>query len=373
MKVLLTSGIYPPDIGGPATFIPELAQLLVDKNHLVDIITLGKISAADKSNNWILHRITRDRKIIRIPKTIFKIYNESKDCNAIFANGLFIEVAFAIMLRRRKIKGVAKIVGDPVWERAVNNKSTDLSLIDFNYKKKFAIKFAIQRFVFNWAFSKFDTLICPSQELLEAVSRWLPNKEIKVIQNGTECQLFNDSRIKVTNYDVILVSWLVKWKNIDTVLKTFENSEFRIGIIGTGPEEVELKKLAKSKFMKVEFLGALSSEEVIKKLRVSKLFILYSSYEGLSYALIEAMAHGLAVVASDNKGNANVITDNIDGILVPLDNPGKLRVAVTELLKDDTKLIELGKNASLTTRSHYCKEAQLGKIIKEIQKIQVLK
>lgn len=373
MKVLLTSGIYPPDIGGPATFIPELAQSLVDKNHLVDVITLGEISAADTSNNWRLHRIARNRKMLRIPKTIYKIYNESKHCNVIFANGLFIEVALAIMLRRRRIKGVAKIVGDPVWERAVNNKSTDLSLNDFDNRRKFVIKFAIQRFVFNWAFGKFDTLICPSQELSEVVSRWLPNREIKIIQNGTECQLFNQKRIEITKYDIILVSRLVKWKNIDIVLNTFENSEYRIGIIGSGPEEFELKNLAKSKSLKVEFLGTLSSEEVNEKLSVSKLFILYSSYEGLSYALIEAMAHGLAVVASNNKGNANVISNNIDGILVPLDNPGRLRSAVDELLKDDRKLIELGNNASIKIRSHYCKETQMDKIIIEIENFQFLK
>jgi hypothetical protein len=56
------------------------------------------------------------------------IYHKSKSCDVIFANGLFVETALAIVFRRGKTKGIAKIVGDTVWDRAVNQGKTILCL-----------------------------------------------------------------------------------------------------------------------------------------------------------------------------------------------------------------------------------------------------
>jgi glycosyltransferase involved in cell wall biosynthesis len=371
MKVLLTSGIYEPDIGGPATFIPALAQALVIQKHKVKVITLGKFSKEDSSKPWNLRKIPRRCKFLRIPRTIFGIYTESKNSEVIFANGLFIETALAIFLRREKIKGIAKIVGDPVWERAVNHGKTQLGLQEFNISTKYDFGFIAQRILFNWAFGKFEIIICPSKELSSLVKKWLPRKNVKVLHNGTNCHIFNENRIKNTEYDLILVSRLVEWKNVDKVLEALRGLNFKIGIIGTGPEQVKLIEISKSFNLNIDFLGLMAKEQVQEKLTQSKVFILYSDYEGLSFALIEAMANGLAVIASSNKGNSSVITNDLDGILVPLQDLNRLRQSVIGLLNDETKLIELGRNASKTVSRNYCKEIQLNKVIKEIERIQI--
>lgn len=371
MKVLLTSGIYEPDIGGPATFIPELAQLLVNQNNQVGIVTLGKYEKEDQIKPWEIYKIPRTHKLLRLPRTIFEIYAESKNREVIFANGLFLETALAIFFRRGKVKGIAKIVGDPVWERAVNQGKTDLGLQEFNKSPKFDLGFKIERFLFNWAFGKFEMILCPSEELSLLVKNWLPSKLIKVVHNGTNCHEFNENRIRNTNYDLILVSRLVEWKNVDKVLEALKGLNYKIGIIGTGPEQKKLIDMSKSLNLDIDFLGSMSKVEVRDKLTQSKVFVLYSNYEGLSFALIEAMANGLAVIASANEGNSSVITNDLDGILVPLRDLNGLRQSIVNLLSNEKKLIEIGKNASATISKHYCKEIQLNKVIKEIEKIQI--
>jgi glycosyltransferase involved in cell wall biosynthesis len=284
---------------------------------------------------------------------------------------LFIETALAIFFHRGRIKGIAKVVGDPVWERAVNQGKTQLGLQEFNQSKKFNLRFKAQRFLFNWAFGKFETIICPSEELSLLVENWLPGKILNVIYNGTNCYEFNESRIKNTKYDLILVSRLVEWKNIDKVLAAMSGLNYKIGIIGTGPEQEKLIEMSKLLNLNIDFLGSMTKEEVQVKLTQSKVFVLYSDYEGLSFALIEAMANGLAVIASSNEGNSSVITNDLDGILVPLQDLNGLRQSVVNLLNNEKKLIEIGRNASNTISKQYCKEIQLNKVIKEIEKIQI--
>ena len=371
MKILLTSGIYPPDIGGPATFIPELAQAFTLENIEVEVITLGQYMREDYSKKWKINKISRSFKLFRIPKTVLTIYHKSKPNSVIFSNGLFLETAIAIVLRRGKVKGIVKIVGDPVWERAINQGKTTLGLQEFNQSSKFGLKFLTQRFIFNWAFSKFDTLICPSKELALLIQSWVPEKKIKVIHNGTNCYKFNEHRIENAFYDLILVSRLVEWKNIDKVFEALKGLKYKIGVIGVGPEQEKLFELSKSFDLNIDFLGSLNKEEVQEKLSISKIFILYSDYEGLSFALIEAMANGLAIIASNNEGNSNVITNNLDGILVPLEDLNGLRESVINLLNDEATLIKIGRNASNTISKHFCKENQLKQVIKEIEKIQI--
>jgi glycosyltransferase involved in cell wall biosynthesis len=369
MKVLLTSGIYSPDIGGPATFIPELAQALTIKGEQVEIITLGEYTNEDFSKDWKIHKISRSSKLFRMPSTVSSIYRKSKTNNVIFSNGLYLETALAMVLRRGRIKGIAKIVGDPVWERAVNQNKTNLGIKQFNQNTNVHLRFVTQRFLFNWAFSKFDILICPSEELALLIKKWLPRKKVLVIYNGTNCYKFNSLRVKNVFYDLILVSRLVEWKNIDKVLEALKGLNYKIGVIGNGPEKEKLIELSKLFELDIDFLGSLSKEEVQLKLTQSKIFILFSDYEGLSFALIEAMANGLAVIASNNDGNSSVITNELDGILVPLQDLNELRQSVINLLNNEAKLITIGRNASSTISQHYCKEIQLKRVIKEIEKI----
>ena len=76
MRILVTVGIFPPDIGGPATFVPKIAKYFQDElNYEIDVLTLSDSKNLNIKDNFSVKRINRNLPIIyRWLKTIFTIY-----------------------------------------------------------------------------------------------------------------------------------------------------------------------------------------------------------------------------------------------------------------------------------------------------------
>ena len=79
MNILITTGIYPPDVGGPATFVPQIADKLSIKNN-VNVITFSEIVNNTEKTKYEVTRIKRrQNKIIRFLKTFYCLqYNDQK-------------------------------------------------------------------------------------------------------------------------------------------------------------------------------------------------------------------------------------------------------------------------------------------------------
>ena len=138
----------------------------------------------------------------------------------------------------------------------------------------------------------------------------------------------------------------------------------KLVIVGSGPEEERLKKLANELNSNVTFTGQLSEQEVISYLFRSKIFVLISEYEGLSFSLLQAMACALPSIVSNVKGNLDVISDNIDGIVIDRNIPNSLVDAITLLLQKPTDIRRLGEQAREKVLSKYSQKNQLSQVIK---------
>jgi glycosyltransferase involved in cell wall biosynthesis len=149
------------------------------------------------------------------------------------------------------------------------------------------------------------------------------------------------------------VGRLVKWKNVDLVIKLSSELGLSAAIIGSGPELFILEKLAISLNANCVFLGDQQKESIDQILMESKLFILLSQYEGLSFALLEAMAAGIVPIVSDAKGNLDVVTEEYNAVVAPLSNLQALPNQVKTLLNDKSKMKNLGENARETVRNKY--------------------
>jgi glycosyltransferase involved in cell wall biosynthesis len=197
--------------------------------------------------------------------------------------------------------------------------------------------------------------------LKELIQGWGVNREISCIPNGI-------STIKPQSnsqeFDLISVCRLVKWKNLDKLITANSMSKTRLVIVGSGPEEKSLKKLASDLNSNVIFAGQLSEQEVINYLFRSKVFVLISDYEGLSFSLLQAMACGLPSIVSNIKGNLDVISGNIDGIVVDLNKPSSLIDAVNSLLQSPAEIKRLGARAREKVSSKYSQQNQLNLVIK---------
>jgi glycosyltransferase involved in cell wall biosynthesis len=359
MKCLLISGIYRPEIGGPATYLPTLATVLIDQSNQVEVITLKNSSAPAQSEAWPVNYITRDQNLlIRFIKTVMLITRKAKGVESIFSNGLFQETAVALLFIKRR--SVAKVVGDPVWERARNKGLTKLSINEFN-DSKLKINQKFQRWLICWSLNRFNLITCPSLELKSLMQGWGVTKPIQFIPNGVD--LISTSSVN-KEFDLISVCRLVSWKNLDKLVIANAKAKTRLAIAGSGPEELKLKVLALSTNSDVTFLGQLEEQDVIKALQKSKVFALLSDYEGLSFSLLQAMACELPSIVSSAKGNTDVITNNSEGLVVDIKNENSIVTAIQQLLSEPEKITSFGIAASRKVESDYLQINQVNKVIK---------
>jgi glycosyltransferase involved in cell wall biosynthesis len=120
----------------------------------------------------------------------------------------------------------------------------------------------------------------------------------------------------------------------------------RLVLIGTGPLEENLRRLAARLRIeeRVTFLG--SREDVLELLPGFDTFCLSSQFEGLSIALVEAMATGIPCVATAVGGMPEVVEDGVSGLLVPAGATEELATALEKVLRDETlrsRLCEAGR------------------------------
>jgi glycosyltransferase involved in cell wall biosynthesis len=361
-KVVLVSGIYFPDIGGPATYIPRLANRLRSKGFLVETISLTdseKILRPEE--DWERKFIQRPQhKIIRAYKVVRELIRSASSAQAILANGLFEEVGLASLFLKKKF--VAKIVGDPVWERYSNTHGGKITLEDFNSGFKSPLKFRIQRLLLRVSLNRFDTIYCPSAQLASIVKGWGVKRTICTIENGILCEPVAPVPIS-KRVGVISVSRLVSWKNVNILIQACAEANLPLTIVGDGPEKNSLVKLSQTLQTEVKFLGELPHEDVKKRLRNSRIFALVSSYEGLSFSLLEAMNNSVPVVVSDCTGNSQVIENEINGLIVPALRVSELKEKLMRLHGDLDLAEKLSQNARDLIAERFCEELQLDKAI----------
>ena len=112
MKLLVITGIFPPDIGGPATYVPTMGSELVKRGHKVTVLTLSdRLDQDDRSYSFPIHRIGRGLfKPLRFLFTVLRILREGRSAQVLYVNGLYLEAVIANYFLRKPM--VQKIVGD---------------------------------------------------------------------------------------------------------------------------------------------------------------------------------------------------------------------------------------------------------------------
>jgi glycosyltransferase involved in cell wall biosynthesis len=358
MRILLISGIYPPDIGGPATYIPQFAKFLNERNFEVSTIALRPIGyAGEKIGNWEEYFIPRYKnRFFRFAQSVMLIFKCGRNSDYIFSNGLFLETSIANLFLRKN--STAKIVGDPVWERYINRTRSKTPINEFN-ESKISGLLSLQRIAYNWAFSRFVHLTTPGEELARTIKAWRNGFSPRVIANGTKClQLGNQKR----EIDVLSVSRLVQWKNVDILLEACSGLPLRIVVVGEGPERTKLEADAWGLDLNVEFVGQLPRDEIINLMSKSKVFALLSDYEGLSIALVEAMMSGCRVLVSDIEANRSVVLNQVLGTVINHRDTKEVRNAILNLCSDSDENILMARRAHAEAVKTYCEEGQLNKM-----------
>lgn len=196
-----------------------------------------------------------------------------------------------------------------------------------------------------------DRVVAVSANAAEVTLRIerVPGRQVCVIRNGIDLAGYPPVAPRgEPSRRVIHVARLQEIKGQHTLLRAARMAadvlhDFRLDIVGDGPARDELHALHADLRLgdRVRFLG--ERPEIAELLTWADLFVLPSLTEGLSLTLLEAMAAGLPIVATDVGGNAEVVVDGQTGLLVPPQAPADLAAAMIRLLCDPDLSRRMGR------------------------------
>lgn len=365
MKFLIVTGIYPPDIGGPASYGKTLAQKLAE-NFSVSLVTYSSKRNFPEDKN-------QPFKIIRIAKWIpkflrhfiffTKAFSAAKNADVILAlNAVSAGLPAFWTAKIRKKKFFVKIVGDYAWETAANTGRTSLLIDDFQKSKRrgwIGTLHKLQVRVCKGA----DGVIAPSHYLANIVKGWgVPEEKIKVVYNGVNFKAAEMSKeearkkIGIAGNIIISIGRLVPWKGFRMLIKIMPelfkiNQFFRLVIAGDGPEMKILELILKNLHLenKVYLVGRKSKEELSVFMAAADLFVLNTGYEGFSHQILEAMSAGLPVITTSVGGNREIIKQGENGFMIKYNDEFNLIEAIKTLWRTGelrSRFIEEGKKTA---------------------------
>jgi glycosyltransferase involved in cell wall biosynthesis len=175
----------------------------------------------------------------------------------------------------------------------------------------------------------------------------LPEKRITVIPNGVDAELFADAEpidlsefgIPQESQTLLFVGRLDPQKDPFVLLQAMElltgsHPQLHLLFVGDGPlqEELTLCVVDRELNDRVHFAGR--RDDVANLMKASDVFVLPSQWEGMPNVVLEAMAVGLPIVATEVEGTAELLAENQTGLLVPPHSPTALVEAVESLLRD---------------------------------------
>lgn len=225
-----------------------------------------------------------------------------------------------------------------------------------------------------------DAILCESHSTRDYLIQEMGYSPLKtaVVQNGVDSEKYHYSEsgrqeirklygISDDEFLIGGVGRLHHQKGFDDLITGLSellsrDKKIKLMITGEGPEEISLKKLARSKNISVIFPGKLSD---MKKVFSSfDVFVQSSRYEGMSNALLEAMAVGLPIVATAVDGTKDVARQNENCLLIEPNHPEQLGNAVNRVFSDAGLRKKLSENAKKTSE-----EFSISKTIKGFERL----
>jgi len=343
-KILIATGIYPPDIGGPATYSKILNDELPKHGVSVSVLSFGEVRSMPK--------------VIRHFVYLFLVLARGRGMDLIFAQDP-VSVGLPALLAARilRVKFALKVVGDYAWEQGSARFGVTELLDDFwESSRPRHIFVRLFQSVESFVGRRADIIIVPSKYLKKVVIGWgVPRDKIHVVYNSFDGRIENTGETQKTEKIIVSAGRLVPWKGFVTLiavmpplLKHFP--DVKLIIAGEGPDRAMLERSIRELNLKssVFLVGGLSKEKLFKYIKGATLFALNTSYEGFSHQLLEVMALGTPIVTTTAGGNPEIIRNEENGLLVEPDNRDALTSAIERLLVDDDLAFQLSQKAKET-------------------------
>lgn len=316
MNLLIAADIFPPQSGGPATYVVSLANALKERGVDVRIVSLNSESER-KSISCIMYHVSLKNKLLRYFQYTWLLFREARTSDVVYAMGPVNAglPAFLVAWFHKK-PFVVKVVGDYAWEQGVQRFRVKEGIDEFQKKQHGGMVRILQR-IQSFVVRRATRVIVPCRYLKTLVEGWGGDvKHICVVYNAPNAKRSRFAPKPAGERWIVSAGRLVPWKGmsalIDAVVGLGDGfADTRLKIIGDGPERGKLETRVRNLQAenRVELLGALSHEQALSVIAAADVFILNSGYEGLSHVLLEAISMGVPILASRAGGNFEIVPE----------------------------------------------------------------
>ncbi len=369
MKIcMILSTPFPPKEGiGYYTY--NLSKKLIEVGHKVVVITRG---------SWIKNQreVFEDIEIIRTP--FIPIYPFYLSLQKLFVSKVFklleseIDVVHIHSPLPPYIKTTHPVILTIHTPMLSDNNYINIKSI-YSLLTKISARFV--SFPLELKHIKSSNIITTvSKSVAQELKEYgLKLDEVSVIPNGVDEKLFYPSKKGSENDKkyIMYAGRIDREKGVfdlaesaKTICK--QRADISFIIAGNGRDFNKLKRKIKKTGLQNKFilLGQIEKNQMIKLYQNAALFILPSYHEGLPTVLLEAMSCGLPIIATDVRGNRDLISNGENGLLIPPKNPKKMAETIITLLEDQKLIERLSKNARKTIIEKYTWNAIFNKFLK---------
>jgi glycosyltransferase involved in cell wall biosynthesis len=333
VKVLIVSGIWPPDVGGPASHAPEVAGWLLGRGHEVEVVVTADVQPAQEvfPVRWAARSLPAG---VRHATALRLIATRARHADVVYSTGMFGRSSAGAGLARTPL--VLKLTADPAFERARRRGLVDGEVLDFQAGGGGPLA-GVLRSARDAALARAAHVVCPSAFMRDLVLSWgVPAERVTLLPNPAP--LVDDAApFEVGPRPVLAFAGrLTAQKNLDIALAVLrELPEVRLLVAGDGPARARLEQAALDLGDRVRFLGPVPRAEVLGLLRAADVAILTSDWENFPHGVVEALAVGTPVIATRTGGVAEVVSDGENGLLVEPQDANSFAAAVQRYLTDD--------------------------------------
>jgi len=212
----------------------------------------------------------------------------------------------------------------------------------------------LRRFLKKW-FERLDGRIAVSPPARDFINKHFPST-YDIIPNGIDLDYFSPANSPLPEFqdektNILFVGRLENRKGLEYLLKAYrlikpDCPNCRLIVVGPGTRlrRKYEKNIAESGLPDVVFTGRVDNKELPRYYKTADIFCAPATgHESFGIVLLEAMATGKPVIASDISGYRSVIADGLDGILVPPKQEVPLAQAISSLMQNKTLRLQIGE------------------------------
>ncbi len=337
MKILIATGVYAPDIGGPATYSKLLKDELPKHGIDVQVLSFGQVRHLPKIVRHFIYFL----KVLKLGKRVDIIFTQDA-----------VSVGVPSMLAARLLnkKFVVRLPGDYAWEQATQRYGVTDFIEEFQ-DRQYAIQVNFLKWVQRKIVKSADKVIVPSDYFKKIVISWgLSAKKVVRIYNGIEIKTKEKIPTDVPDCNIIFSAGrLMALKGFSCLITLLSKlPDWHLVIAGEGPELQKLQKLAKEKsvFNRITFLGRISREEVLGWYKMADVFVLNSAFESFSFQVVEAMHSRIPVITTNAGALPELIDNGVHGLTVAPDDNVAILKGIQSVKEDTTKWKDMTEAAT---------------------------